>query len=190
MLKISVGVPTYGVIKTRTVHSIFKLLKNLPYEWYLLTQTGSYIQDNRESIVKMAQSLMSNYLLFVDYDMVFEKDTVEKLLSHDKDIISVNYNMKKLPLATVVKKEDPEGVKIDNKENGLEECCAVGMGLTLIKMRVFDKVPHPWFFIETNKDGSIKYGEDMWFCRKAREAGFKIWIDPSIKVFHEGDYLF
>ena len=30
------------------------------------------------------------------------------------------------------------------------------------------------------------WGEDYVFCRRARQAGFKIWIDPSIKLDHAG----
>lgn len=31
-------------------------------------------------------------------------------------------------------------------------------------------------------------GEDYSFCRKAREAGCEIWVDPSFEVRHHGDY--
>ncbi len=30
------------------------------------------------------------------------------------------------------------------------------------------------------------WGEDYVFCRRAREAGFKIWIDPTIVLNHAG----
>ena len=33
-------------------------------------------------------------------------------------------------------------------------------------------------------------GEDYWFCRLAREAGFEVWIDLTVKVLHIGDHLF
>jgi len=29
-----------------------------------------------------------------------------------------------------------------------------------------------------------RVSEDVYFCAKAREAGFKIWVDPRVKVKH------
>jgi len=43
------------------------------------------------------------------------------------------------------------------------------------------------------KDNSY-VGEDYLFCDRAREAGFQVWVDPTIKLGHmgvqeyEGDY--
>ena len=31
-----------------------------------------------------------------------------------------------------------------------------------------------------------RYGEDAYFCRKLREAGIKLWIDPNITIVHYG----
>jgi hypothetical protein len=31
-----------------------------------------------------------------------------------------------------------------------------------------------------------RYGEDAYFCRKLREAGVKLWIDPNITIVHYG----
>ena len=190
-MKIAIGMPTYGTIRTNTVHSLLKMVKKLPCEYNLLTQTGSYIQSNREEIVKMAKKLDCTHLLFVDHDMIFESKAVEKLINHNKDIIGADYNLRKLPLESTIKRADPNGAEIwVEHPNGLVECCAVGMGFTLINLLVFDHIPHPWFFLEPDKDGSIKYGEDMWFCRKAREAGYKIWCDLTAKVQHMGDYTY
>ena len=31
-----------------------------------------------------------------------------------------------------------------------------------------------------------RYGEDAYFCRKMREIGIKLWIDPNITIIHYG----
>jgi hypothetical protein len=33
-------------------------------------------------------------------------------------------------------------------------------------------------------------GEDWAFCELARELGFKVWLDPSIRVAHSGRYFY
>ena len=37
-------------------------------------------------------------------------------------------------------------------------------------------------------DGHILLSEDWAFCQRAKDAGFGIWLDPSIRLAHHGDY--
>lgn len=188
-IKIAIGLPTYGSIKTATVMSLFKAIKNLPYEWNVLSQTGCYIQDNRISIVKMAQKLGSTHLLFVDADMKFDAGIIENLLKRGKEIIGADYNYRKLPQERIAQSRDVENKIIwEEHENGLIECAYVGTGMMLIDMKVFDNIPEPWFVVEHYKDGTLKWGEDVWFCKEARNAGYKIWLDTTLKVKHIGEY--
>lgn len=49
----------------------------------------------------------------------------------------------------------------------------IGMGLTFIRREVFEALEYPYFKFE-------RYGEDLYFCRKASKAGFSIYVDTSI----------
>jgi GT2 family glycosyltransferase len=33
-------------------------------------------------------------------------------------------------------------------------------------------------------------GEDYSFCVRARRAGFKVWVDPTVKVKHHKDTIY
>jgi len=47
-------------------------------------------------------------------------------------------------------------------------------------------VSYPYIF-ESGRGADGKYwGEDFTFCRKVREAGFPIWVDPNITFKHQG----
>ena len=146
---------------------------------------------NREELVKQAQKLNATHLLFVDDDMVFEKDAVIKLVERDKDIVGVHYNCRKFPPTTTVHmdEEKKKSIKWENPD-GFMTCDAVGTGFMLIDLRVFDKLKEPWFFWKTNEQGEVVEGEDYWFCRIAREAGFEVWCDLTIPVKHIGDFLY
>jgi len=37
---------------------------------------------------------------------------------------------------------------------------------------------------------SIYLSEDYAFCQRARDAGFQVWLDPTIRLGHQGDYQF
>jgi len=60
----------------------------------------------------------------------------------------------------------------------LIEIQGVGMASTLIKREVFEKTPKPWFFPEPN------LGEDLAFCIRAKEQGFKIYCDTNLICGH------
>ncbi len=61
-----------------------------------------------------------------------------------------------------------------------------------MKPGVFEKMTRPWFQSAIvsyyNDDGSeYKFplmGEDLSWCHRAKELGFDIWFDPTVKVTH------
>ena len=183
MIKLAVAIPSTGVIKTKTVESLIAMLKNFPHEYYFLSHEGCILHHMRERLVKKAIELECTHLLFVDSDMVFEKDAVLKLLEHDKDIIGANSHRRKLPLEDTVIGIKGEGLNIARVES-------VGAGFMLIKLSIFDFLPEPWFFWESNQNGELITGEDYWFCSLARKHNFEVWCDLSIKVGHIGDYVY
>jgi GT2 family glycosyltransferase len=58
----------------------------------------------------------------------------------------------------------------------------VGFGCCLIKASVFRNLAPPWFVYDVGKNK----GEDIYFCEKARDAGYEIWVDPSVRPRHLG----
>ena len=44
------------------------------------------------------------------------------------------------------------------------------------------------FVKEWPGDGHIYLSEDWAFCQRVRDAGFEVWLDPSIRATHHGDY--
>lgn len=39
-------------------------------------------------------------------------------------------------------------------------------------------------------EGNFYLSEDWAFCHRAKEAGFKVWLDPSIRLGHVGSYMY
>ena len=184
-MKLAVAIPSTGSIKTKTVESLIGMLKNLPFDYHFLSHEGSAIHHMRERMVKKAIELGCTHILFIDSDMQFDKDVVLKLLAHDKDIIGAVYNQRKLPPTPVVKL-----ISVGADLEGLNEVQAVGTGFMLIKLSIFDFLPEPWFFWESNSDGDLVTSEDYWLCRLARDKGFQVWVDLSIKVGHLGQFTY
>ena len=56
-------------------------------------------------------------------------------------------------------------------------------GIMLVKMEVFDKLEWPYWRSEYVV-GQIVTGADIYFCRKAKAAGYALWVDPKLKCNH------
>src|SRR3990167_7291461 len=184
--RICVGVPCADFIRTKTVATLLSLVKKDPTIAVQIKQ-GCLVHKNREEIVLDAQRMGGfTHLFFVDSDMCFSADVLERLLSRDADIIAAPYHYR-----------HPGGeyvLFLDEKSNGKEKAIpdklfkayASGTGCMLIKMSVFDKIKRPWFAFG---DPEMQVGEDIFFCRKSQQAGFNIWVDPSVSVGHVGEMV-
>lgn len=150
--------------------------------------------------------LQYDYIMWIDSDVIFKPEHFKKLLSRNVDIVTGLY-LQENPriddngnLYAVFAASDswkPNTVKqntiltwnkIKDKKDPFEIVYA-GMGFMLIKCGVFESIDIPWFpsianhLDEWGTDDMTS--EDVGFCLKAREYGFKIWADPSVIVGHE-----
>ena len=125
----------------------------------------------------------------VDDDMIFPSDTLERLLAHKKDIVGVAYKPRNDKKDTHIPLDK---VHADNPDlpKELFECEAVGTGIMLINAKILYDIKQPFFFFESHETGFTIQGEDWMFCKKAKEAGFKVWCDPSIDIGHLGFKIF
>jgi hypothetical protein len=54
------------------------------------------------------------------------------------------------------------------------------MPMMLIKMHVFEKIERPYFAEPVWPGTDFPEGEDIYFIRRVREAGFQVWCDIDI----------
>lgn len=137
------------------------------------------------------------HLMWIDSDVIFDPKQFERLLNHDKDIVSGIYMMEDCTHFATVKKWDTEYfskngsfqfMTVDDmsKEKELFDVSYTGFGFILIKRGVFESMNYPWFEPLPQKIGkAVDFtSEDVAFCLKAQERGYKIWIDPTVRVGH------
>lgn len=165
----------------------------------IYTVAGTLIFDQREKLAAEAIKEGADYILWIDADMRFPKNTIEVLLAHDKPIVGVNATTRTMPVRPTAKNLE---IDFDKKENtwhpivsknrtDLEEVTAIGCGVMLVKREVFEKTPRPWFWFQ-NIPGDKLLGEDVYFCVKAYDAGFKTYLDHNLSnmIGHVGRYTF
>lgn len=168
-------------------------LRATGHDTTLHVQTGPYTHWNREHLVEDAQAADASHLMFIDTDIVFETDAITRLLERDLDVVGGAYNMKQdRPVSTIKMWNADRSGFVDQPEREMPEApfqvAAMGTGFMLINMRVFDRLPRPWFPCEYGDgNGTAPMGEDIRFCLNAQDAGFRVWCDPTVALQHIGD---
>jgi hypothetical protein len=159
----------------------------------LFTSHGTLIASQRMELARQALEEKADYLLWLDSDMRFPKETIGHLILRDKPIVAANYATRRMPVKPVAMRD--EGGKInrvytDTESEGLESVDYVGMGVMMTKREVFEKVEAPWFAIPYSTIGNHYIGEDVFFCKKAKEAGFEVLLDHDLShhVKHIGTF--
>lgn len=177
--KIAIALPTNRGLKPKTLQSLLELVAYKPYNYVILIGTeGFNTAENRTWLTAQAAKAGCTHIFCVDDDMIYEKDTLEKLLAHDKDIVGAKYANRRGTGEVI------EYIPETKHGDSLFECLALGGGCVLIKIDVFTKVPQPWFWYKIAPTGAVQMSHDWFFCERAREAGFKIYCDPTIKPGH------
>jgi len=187
--KILIGIPTAKYVETETMKAIYDLEVPDGYETELQFFYGYNIDQVRNLIAHWA--LNYDYLFSVDSDIVMPRDALVKMLQHDKDAVTGMY-IQRIPGTHTLEIYDSSGRSSysDLKDRGLVEIVSCGFGCILVKNEVFKSIPYPHFVYHSALDHKDTISEDTDFCKKARDRGFKIWVDTSIKCRHKGTTWF
>ena len=193
--KVLVALTGQRLIFSRTAFSLINAAINAKtFEFDFYMEMGCEIASARNRMAQVARDRGATHILFVDYDMYFGPETIDKLLKQDKDIIGAHYNFRSgneerkstaIPLGKEVAAQEADLPKEPFK------CEALGTGFLLIRVSVFDKFKAPWFMFGYTPEGTLHYGEDTFFCQRAiKEGGLDVWCDPTLSVKHIGEQLF
>jgi GT2 family glycosyltransferase len=157
------------------------------------------VDSLRDAAMVSALEQGFSHVLFLDADMVWPTDVLGAMLRHhDKGIVSALYFLKHAPYHPVAlrnprPRQDGSGVceyeydhqVFDVGPDGVRDEEAVGMGCTLVPTSALSALgPRPWFAYREDADGWPLVSEDVPFCEKARAAGIRIAVDPSIQCGH------
>lgn len=183
--------------------------KGLTYKW--LNKSSSFVPSARE--LTATDTYFQNYktneigngeftygvIFWIDSDISWDVEDFVRIYESDKEIISGLYQTH--PNGTVAAAFD-SGNDLPRIVNESEfilwdepvEAWGVGFGFVAMKQGVFEKVPRPWFEIKKvrwpDHDFDTNVGEDYSWCMKAREAGYQVFIDPTVKVLHHKSTIY
>ena len=192
-MKTLIAVPCMDQVPTPFCKSLALLQK--VGDCTLMMKTGSLIYTSRNALATMAIQMDADYVFWLDSDMVFEPDTLVRMMDtlkkNDLDILTGLYFRRVPPYSPVLFKklditcatETADFEEYSSIPESLFEVAACGFGCVLMKTDVF--------FDVQGKFGQMfapigNNGEDVAFCWRARECGYKVWCDPSVVCGHVG----
>lgn len=152
----------------------------------ILNVDGNFIDQMRNETVKHAIEGKYDYVFMVDTDQIYPKESITRLLAHNKEIVGGLYYKRKSPHHPVhfkkVKMKLLQGNNIEYFPEGkLKQVEASGFGGVLVKTSVFKDLKYPYFKVRTLKNNTV--GEDIDFCFKIK-GKHKFYIDPTLIYPH------
>lgn len=191
-MKILICVPSMDMVAAGFAQSLATL--NKVGECAISFICGSLVYDARNKLARQALEIGADYTVWFDSDMIFEPDTLVKLIDHlekdDCDIISGIYFRRSAPFTPVLfKKLNLSGEHCqwkdypDYPKDSLFDVQGIGFGCCAVKSEILLAMSVKYKDFFSPIDG---VGEDLSFCWRARELGYKIKCDSSIKCGHVG----
>lgn len=187
---ILIAVPCLDSIKTPTVSSLLVATRQLRATAKLHIHQSAYIHDARNKSAQLALDEGADYLMFIDSDMQFPPDGIQRLLDRKKDIIGGLYYRRQAPHLPTINEKNGKLLQIPHEfptEHPFK-IFSVATGFLLVKTDVLRKIGAPWFGF--GKFHGKEMGEDVFFCWKANQKGYEVWCDPTIPLGHVGEYIF
>ena len=194
MRRILIAVPCMDQVPAQFAHSLAWLASYgiEDTEISIWFNVGSLIYTSRDAIAKKALLDEVDLVMWFDSDMVFAPDTMKrmlKLIDEGHDMVTGIYYRRTPPFSAVGFKTmelNEEGTAFDWTElteipDEPFEVEACGFGCVLMKAEIFVSVFAKFGQMFTP---IANCGEDIAFCWRARQCGYKILADPSIGLGH------
>lgn len=185
-VKLFVAIPTIDLsVNARLIESLWPQIDGA-YTMFIKGVAPVARARNR-AVELFLEKKDATHLLFVDADTVPAPDCVDNLLKMDRDVASAMTPIIRGDRVTSNVWTAPgEPLGLDDKAfegKELIHVMAVGTSCMLIKRKVLERIGNPWFFDAWSNKGEY-LSEDINFCSMAKEAGFDVVVDPSIRCKH------
>lgn len=181
-----------------------RMLDEKGISWAFSNDYCSHVADAREMTLSGTRTndifetrpfggnLTYDKMLWIDSDIAWEPQDVLKLYESDKDIVSGAYILGDGSVASYRKMlSGPMSFEEVSNLTELTEVDGAGFGFICFKSGIFENLSRPWFQSVTHPyviDG-IEHiipimGEDLSLCARVKKIGYKIWLDPTVRLVH------
>lgn len=197
--------PVMRNMEDRTWQNVLETIKLSDYKIGYYTRIGDgLISRVRNELGRLfLEKKEYDYLMWIDSDIAWEPKTkpIDRLIESKKDIICGIYPVRDITLRPAIRTFEIQEL-LDKKQftnqkavipfDQVFEIIYASAGFLLLSRKcvkaVYQKHKFPFQPIE-GKNGEY-LSEDWAFCHRAREMGYKVWADSSIKLGHIGNCIY
>lgn len=128
------------------------------------------------------------WIFIMGDDHIFAPDLLMRLLDHEVDVVTPLCRLRKPPYSILAfRRELDDGVfemwpEAELPHHGLHPIAGGSAAAWLIRKRVLDAIETPYF--EEGKIRPDELGEDLYFYKKIRQAGFQPYLDCDTMIGH------
>jgi GT2 family glycosyltransferase len=187
-MRIMVAIPCMDSIDADFVQCLVNMNKIDDTEIHF--STGSLVYVSRERLAQKAIAMNFDYVLWLDSDMIFNPELLADMMDNKKEFLAGLCFRRRPPFTPVIYSKIRYGATseeyvneeyLDYPMNSVFEVDGTGFGAVLLKTDVLKEVYKKY---KTCFEPMRGYGEDLSFCIRARQCGFKIWCDSKVKIGH------
>lgn len=194
---VSILVPTRDTVYSHFSYSLGNLIKTttqMGINVHIFFDASTILINQRERLIEQAIEAKSEWVLWLDSDMMFPSTTLLRLLSHNQDIVGCNYMKRSHPFKSVtfMNTNDWESWVPLQPQDELLTVEATGMGCLLMRTSVFQKMRKPYFEYTYQSSTRDWLGEDFTLFKKLNELGYQLKIDMNLsnEIYHIGTYAY
>lgn len=201
-VSVFIGIPAYGPFPALTVSAIANTLLacgQAGVDAQLCIEQRGIVTMARDQVLDSFLRSGKQKLFWIDSDMVWEPDSFLRLvaLSTTRDVVCAAYPSKKdgeteFQVSGTGKAETPDPY-------GIFEISGLGLGFTIVDRSVCEAVAGTAPLATDEISGRTmaavfrvdvvngrRRGEDIAFFADIRGHGYKVWLDPTIRLGHVG----
>jgi len=220
-LKISILIPTKGKIFTKTVESVLAMLSynaSIRLDTSIIFAEGTLVTTVRSRLVQEFMKKNCSHLCFIDSDMTFEPNYLQKLIDHKKSVVCGVAKVRGGKSWNIFTRDGVTGKYRPHAEVGddLIEIDATGCACIMIEKSVIKEIldtktsaTKDWSKLHEKYEGNMivketlfnlskdrllfnsigEKSEDVLMCEYIKKCGYNIYADCSLKFGHINDIV-
>lgn len=194
-MKTLIAIPCMDQVPAQFCQSLATLEK--PGPTVVAFQIGSLIYTSRNNLAAEAVRHEADYVFWLDSDMMFVPQTLKYMLQtiqqqKEDTILSGLYFRRVAPFSPVafskldLSEEKAVWENVKDIPDTIFEAEGVGFGCVLMPTQALVDVQAKFGDMFSPVNGT---GEDLSFCWRARQCGWKILVDPTFELGHVGHHV-
>ena len=189
-MKLLIAIPTLDYVHADFVKCLTKLIMNLKSDGVRFDVeiiSGTLVYSARDKLAKKAVNEGYTHTLWFDSDMIFTEDVLDDLMFSGNQFVSGIYHTRRPPHGSCIFKD----ISLDNisKYMGNDypkntfEIAGCGFGCVLIDVQIIKDVLMTYGEAFLPSHG---LGEDIAFCQRVHDLGYKMYCEPAVRLGHIG----